>query len=101
MPTERPMPQANRLPQDRGSPLHPAAERPIRSPAVDDDIPVPERPAAGPIRPSAEPDDRGATATEYAILIGFIAVAIVLAVTAFGSQLATFFGGLYGALGFR
>lgn len=29
-------------------------------------------------------DDRGATAVEYALMVGFIAVAIVAGVTAFG-----------------
>jgi pilus assembly protein Flp/PilA len=38
--------------------------------------------------------DRGATATEYAMLVAFIAVAIVAAVTLFGNDLATFFNGL-------
>jgi pilus assembly protein Flp/PilA len=36
-------------------------------------------------------DDRGATATEYAILMAFIAVVIVVGITAFGSQLSTAF----------
>jgi pilus assembly protein Flp/PilA len=38
--------------------------------------------------------DRGATATEYAMLVAFIAVAIVICVTFFGHALADFFGGL-------
>jgi pilus assembly protein Flp/PilA len=38
--------------------------------------------------------DRGATATEYAMLVAFIAVAIVGAVTLFGTALSTFFTGL-------
>jgi pilus assembly protein Flp/PilA len=38
--------------------------------------------------------DRGATATEYAMLVAFIAVAIVAAVTAFGGQLSDFFNSL-------
>jgi pilus assembly protein Flp/PilA len=38
--------------------------------------------------------DRGATATEYAMLVAFIAVAIVLAVTFFGDALRDFFNGL-------
>lgn len=38
--------------------------------------------------------DRGATATEYAMLVAFIAVAIVGTVTIFGHALSTFFGGL-------
>jgi pilus assembly protein Flp/PilA len=35
--------------------------------------------------------DRGATATEYAILVGLIAVAIVFGVTAFGTNLSSFY----------
>lgn len=38
--------------------------------------------------------DRGATATEYAMLVAFIAVAIVICVTFFGHALADFFGQL-------
>jgi pilus assembly protein Flp/PilA len=38
--------------------------------------------------------DRGATATEYALLVAFIALAIAAAVTAFGGQLSEFFTGL-------
>jgi pilus assembly protein Flp/PilA len=38
--------------------------------------------------------DRGATATEYALLVAFIALAIVIGVTAFGSALNTFFTNL-------
>jgi pilus assembly protein Flp/PilA len=38
--------------------------------------------------------DRGATATEYAMLVAFIAVAIVAAVTFFGGALSDFFTGL-------
>jgi pilus assembly protein Flp/PilA len=38
-----------------------------------------------------EAKDRGATATEYALLVALIAIAIVAAVTVFGSQLSTFF----------
>ena len=44
-------------------------------------------------------EDRGATATEYAMLVAFIAVAIVVAVTAFGSALSTFFNGLGDKIG--
>ena len=39
----------------------------------------------------AEKKDRGATATEYALLVALIALAIVVAVTAFGSALSGFF----------
>lgn len=38
--------------------------------------------------------ERGATATEYALLIALIAVAIVVAVGAFGTALSDFFTGL-------
>jgi pilus assembly protein Flp/PilA len=38
--------------------------------------------------------DRGATATEYAMLVAFIAIAIAVAVTAFGGQLSSFFTSL-------
>ena len=36
-------------------------------------------------------DESGATATEYALLVGFIAFAIILGVTAFGTALSTRF----------
>ena len=39
-------------------------------------------------------EDRGATATEYALLVAFIAIAIIAGVTAFGKELNTFFTGL-------
>jgi pilus assembly protein Flp/PilA len=39
-------------------------------------------------------DERGATATEYGLLVGFIALAIVIGVTAFGTALDGFFGRL-------
>lgn len=42
--------------------------------------------------------DRGSTATEYAMLVGFIAVAIALGITAFGTQLDAFFNSLASAL---
>ena len=38
--------------------------------------------------------DRGATATEYALLVAFIALAIVGTVTIFGTQLSDFFNTL-------
>ena len=38
--------------------------------------------------------DRGATATEYALLVAFIAIAIIVGVTLFGAALNTFFGNL-------
>ena len=43
--------------------------------------------------------DRGATATEYAMLVAFIAVAIAIAVKAFGTALSTFFTGLSTKIG--
>jgi pilus assembly protein Flp/PilA len=42
----------------------------------------------------APKDERGATATEYGLLVGFIALAIVLGVTAFGTALNDFFNAL-------
>lgn len=39
-------------------------------------------------------DERGATATEYGLLVLFIALAITLGVTAFGSAVNTLYGGL-------
>jgi pilus assembly protein Flp/PilA len=38
--------------------------------------------------------EKGATATEYSLLVGLIALVIVVGVTAFGTNLNTFFGGL-------
>jgi pilus assembly protein Flp/PilA len=38
--------------------------------------------------------DRGATATEYAILVAFIALLIILGVTFFGNQLNDWFGNI-------
>ncbi|MFN2518930.1 MAG: Flp family type IVb pilin [Jatrophihabitantaceae bacterium] len=38
--------------------------------------------------------DRGATATEYALLVAFIAIAIIAGVTLFGNALNNFFGNL-------
>lgn len=39
-------------------------------------------------------NERGATATEYALLVAFIALVIVVGVTAFGNQLNSFFNTL-------
>ena len=39
-------------------------------------------------------EDRGATATEYALLVSFIAIAIIAGVTVFGNNLSNFFTGL-------
>ena len=39
-------------------------------------------------------DERGATATEYGLLVGFIAIVIVVGVGFFGEALNTYFDGL-------
>ena len=44
-------------------------------------------------------DDKGATATEYGLLVGLIALIIVVGVGAFGGALNTFFNGLAGTVG--
>ncbi len=44
-------------------------------------------------------DEDGAVATEYAILIAFIALVIIAGVTAFGGALNSWFNGLAGQLG--
>ena len=46
-----------------------------------------------------ERDERGATATEYGLLVGFIAIVIVAGVGLFGSALGAYFGGLATWLG--
>ncbi|NVM94438.1 Flp family type IVb pilin [Arthrobacter wenxiniae] len=38
--------------------------------------------------------ETGATAVEYALLVGLIAVVLVAGITLFGPALSTFFGGL-------
>ena len=38
--------------------------------------------------------DRGATATEYAILVAFIAIAVIVGVTLFGNALSGWFSDL-------
>jgi pilus assembly protein Flp/PilA len=43
--------------------------------------------------------ERGATATEYALLVAFIALAIIIGVTAFGSALNSFFSDLASRVG--
>jgi len=43
--------------------------------------------------------ERGATATEYALLVAFIALAIAGTVTIFGGQLSAFFGTIAGRIG--
>jgi len=44
-------------------------------------------------------DDKGATATEYGLLVGLIALIIVVGVAVFGDALNTFFDGLGGTVG--
>ena len=48
---------------------------------------------------TADRKEEGATATEYALIIAGIAVAIVLAIGTFGDALAEFWEGLAGELG--
>ncbi|CAH0164228.1 hypothetical protein SRABI26_01029 [Arthrobacter sp. Bi26] len=43
--------------------------------------------------------EKGATATEYGLLVGLIALAITFGVTAFGGALNTFFDGLATTVG--
>ena len=43
-----------------------------------------------------EQDERGATATEYGLLVGFIALVIIAGVTVFGGTLDSYFSGLGG-----
>ena len=43
--------------------------------------------------------DRGATAVEYGLLVGLIAVVIIVAVTALGGQLQTLFGDIVKGIG--
>jgi len=43
--------------------------------------------------------DRGATAVEYGLLVGLIAVVIILAVTALGTQLKTLFESVVTGIG--
>jgi pilus assembly protein Flp/PilA len=42
--------------------------------------------------------DRGATAVEYGLLVGLIAVVIIVAVTALGTELRTLFNTIVAAL---
>ncbi|MGY3320137.1 Flp family type IVb pilin [Arthrobacter sp. TE12232] len=44
-------------------------------------------------------NEKGATATEYSLLVGLIALVIVAGVTLFGTNLNTFFSGLAGTVG--
>ncbi|MDQ6752147.1 MAG: Flp family type IVb pilin [Actinomycetota bacterium] len=44
-------------------------------------------------------DETGATAVEYALLVGLIAVVLIGGVTIFGNDISAFFGGLAGQLG--
>ncbi|WP_160664359.1 Flp family type IVb pilin [Pseudarthrobacter sp. ATCC 49987] len=43
--------------------------------------------------------EKGATATEYSLLVGLIALVIVIGVTAFGTNLNLFFSGLAAKVG--
>ncbi len=43
--------------------------------------------------------DRGATATEYAMLVAFIALVVAVGVTAFGNDLSGWFSGLSKSIG--
>jgi pilus assembly protein Flp/PilA len=43
--------------------------------------------------------EKGATATEYALLVGLIAIALVAAVTLFGTNLSLFFGRIAATVG--
>ena len=45
------------------------------------------------------PDERGATATEYALLVGLIALIIVVGVGAFGGALNSWFSSLATTVG--
>lgn len=47
-----------------------------------------------PFSTAARRDERGATATEYGILVGFLALAITVGVTAFGNSLNQFIDNL-------
>ena len=42
--------------------------------------------------------DRGATAVEYGLMVGLIAVAIIVVVTTLGTQLSTLFSGVAGKI---
>lgn len=44
-------------------------------------------------------DDSGATAVEYGLMVGLIAVVIIVAVTALGGQLSTMFENITDGLG--
>ncbi|WP_024476810.1 Flp family type IVb pilin [Arthrobacter sp. CAL618] len=44
-------------------------------------------------------EQTGATAVEYGLMVGLIAVVLVVGVTAFGGQLGTFFTNLGGEIG--
>lgn len=44
-------------------------------------------------------EETGATAVEYALMVGLIAVVLIAGVTVFGEQLTTFFTGLGGQIG--
>jgi Flp pilus assembly pilin Flp len=54
--------------------------------------------APSPRRQVAEPTDRGAVATEYAILAAFIAVAIGVSIGFFGQELAAYYEAILRAI---
>jgi len=49
--------------------------------------------------PVADSSDRGATATEYAMLVGFIAVIIAISIAFFGSSLSDYYQNIATSLG--
>lgn len=46
-------------------------------------------------------EENGATAVEYALMVGLIAVVLIGGLTVFGPQLATFFSGLGTKIGIK
>jgi pilus assembly protein Flp/PilA len=50
-------------------------------------------------KPEDKDNERGATATEYGLLVGLIALIIVAGVGLFGNALDAFFSGLAGTVG--
>jgi len=51
------------------------------------------------IKTRLQREETGATAVEYALMVGLIAVVLIGGLTVFGPQLSTFFNGLGGKLG--
>ena len=52
----------------------------------------------GRLTASHENKERGATAVEYGLVVGFIAIAIIVAVTTLGTSLSTMFTTIAGKL---